>query len=194
MVKLLAGLAVLFGTAAMTPVAIIALSAPKSPPPMTFMAVPPSVSNLPEPRTFRARDGVDLQYYAYPAQANRVAVLIHGSVGPGKGLNPLAQSLQAAGITTYVPDVRGHGGSGARGDIEYIGQIDDDLADFVSQLGPTKSEDRIPAFLLAQAHHPSAAVRWSYLIAMSFCRQSCRVRRLCAQTPEAGRIFLCRAS
>jgi alpha-beta hydrolase superfamily lysophospholipase len=37
--------------------------------------------------------------------------------------------VRAAGITTYVPDIRGHGGSGRRGDIDYIGQLDDDLAD-----------------------------------------------------------------
>ena len=51
----------------------------------------------------------------------------------------LAESLRAAGVTTYVLDVRGHGGSGRRGDIDYIGQLDDDLADFVAQLGPAKS-------------------------------------------------------
>jgi non-heme chloroperoxidase len=38
-----------------------------------------------------------------------------------------------------VLEIRGHGGSGRRGDIDYIGQIDDDLADFVAQLGPAKS-------------------------------------------------------
>src|SRR5262249_22135414 len=47
--------------------------------------------------------------------------------------------LHNAGVSTYVLDMRGHGGSGRRGDIDYIGQIDDDLADFVKSLGPTKS-------------------------------------------------------
>ena len=42
-------------------------------------------------------------------------------------------------MTVYVPDIRGHGGSGRRGDIDYIGQIDDDLVDFAAQLGPAKS-------------------------------------------------------
>jgi len=36
-------------------------------------------------------------------------------------------------------DIRGHGGSGRRGDIDYIGQVDDDLADFARNLGPAKS-------------------------------------------------------
>jgi non-heme chloroperoxidase len=54
-------------------------------------------------------------------------------------MRALAESLRAAGVTTYVPDIRGHGGSGRRGDIDYIGQIEDDLVDFVTQLGPAKS-------------------------------------------------------
>jgi pimeloyl-ACP methyl ester carboxylesterase len=54
-------------------------------------------------------------------------------------MHALAQSLRAAGVTAYVLDIRGHGGSGRRGDIDYIGQIDDDLADFVAQLGAARS-------------------------------------------------------
>jgi pimeloyl-ACP methyl ester carboxylesterase len=63
----------------------------------------------------------------------------HGSAGPGTSMHALAQSLRAAGVTAYVLDIRGHGGSGRRGDIDYIGQIDDDLADFVAQLGPARN-------------------------------------------------------
>jgi hypothetical protein len=62
-----------------------------------------SFANLPEPKRFRARDDVDLQYYADPAGPNNVAALIHGTVGPGKSMNALAQSLQTRGVTTYVP-------------------------------------------------------------------------------------------
>jgi pimeloyl-ACP methyl ester carboxylesterase len=94
---------------------------------------------VPAPRQFQARDGTSLQYYAYPAEPDKVAVLIHGTAGPGTSMHPLAASLRAAGVTTYVLDVRGHGGSGRRGDIDYIGQIDDDLVDFVRELGPAQS-------------------------------------------------------
>ena len=91
------------------------------------------------PRQFRARDGASLQYYAYPAETDKVAVLVHGSAGPGTSMHALAEALRAAGVTAYVLDIRGHGGSGRRGDIDYIGQIDDDLADFVAELGPARS-------------------------------------------------------
>jgi non-heme chloroperoxidase len=126
---------------AMIPVAVIALNAPVSPPAMVSMTASSRQSkpDFPAPRQFQARDGTNLQYYAYPAEPDKVAVLIHGSAFPGTSMHALAESLRAAGVTVYVPDIRGHGGSGRRGDIDYIGQIDDDLVDFVAQLGPARS-------------------------------------------------------
>ena len=124
------------------PVAVIAFDAPVSPPPMVSMAEslkPIGSAGFPASRQFRARDGAALQYYAYPAAPDKVAVLVHGSAGPGTSMHALAESLRAAGVTAYVLDIRGHGGSGRRGDIDYIGQIDDDLADFVGGLGPASS-------------------------------------------------------
>ena len=141
MVKLLIGLFVLLAVAASIPLAVIAFSAPKSPPAMASMEAPfrQVAQDFPAPRQFQARDGAGLQYYAYPAEPNKVAVLVHGTAGPGTSMHALAQSLRAAGVTAYVLDIRGHGGSGRRGDIDYIGQLDDDLADFVAQLGAAKS-------------------------------------------------------
>lgn len=124
------------------PVAVIAFDAPVSPPPMLSMAEslrPVGSAEFPAPRQFRARDGAALQYYAYPAETDKVAILIHGSAGPGTSMHALAESLRAAGVSAYVLDIRGHGGSGRRGDIDYIGQIDDDLADFVGGLGPARN-------------------------------------------------------
>lgn len=119
-----------------TAVAVIALSEPSAPPAMASMAAPGTLQDFPAPRRFRARDGADLQYYAYPADPAKIVVLIHGSAGPGTSMHALAEALRSAGNSVYVLDVRGHGGSGRRGDIDYIGQPDDDLADFVAELGP----------------------------------------------------------
>jgi non-heme chloroperoxidase len=141
MYKLLFGMLGLLVVAAIIPVAVIAFNAPTSPPAMPSMAAPLRQINrdLPASRQFQARDGASLQYYAYPAEPDKVAVLVHGSAGPGTSMHALAESLRAAGVTAYVLDIRGHGGSGRHGDIDYIGQIDDDLADFVAQLGPARS-------------------------------------------------------
>jgi non-heme chloroperoxidase len=136
--KPLLGLIGLLVAVAIISVAVIALDAPSSPPPMASTSEP-NVGDVPAPRQFQARDGTSLQYYAYPAKPDQVAILVHGTAGPGASMHALAESLRAAGVTTYVLDIRGHGGSGRRGDIGHVGQIDDDLADFVAQLGPAKS-------------------------------------------------------
>jgi non-heme chloroperoxidase len=139
--KLLFALLGLIALVAIIPIAVIAFDAPTSPPPMASMVTSLRQIDLgavPTPRQFQARDGAGLQYYAYPAEPEKIAVLIHGTAGPGTSMHALAQSLRAAGVTAYVLDIRGHGGSGRRGDIDYIGQLDDDVSDFVAQLGPVK--------------------------------------------------------
>ena len=141
MTKWLIGLLCLLLIVATIPVAVILFDTPTTPPVVATMAPPPDQIQraFPVPSHFRARDGASLQYYAYPGAPDKVAVLVHGSAGPGTSMHDLATALQAAGVTVYVPDIRGHGGSGERGDIAYIGQLDDDLADFVAQLGPARN-------------------------------------------------------
>jgi len=85
----------------------------------------------------QARDGSNLAYRHYPAgrsQSGRAAILIHGSSGSSLAVHPLAKALAERGVESFVPDVRGHGSSGTRGDISYIGQLDDDLADLVAHV------------------------------------------------------------
>ena len=142
MFKVLIGVLALLVLLVMMPLAVIAFSGPSSPPPMASMAGPLSRVNfndVPVPGHFQARGGTGLQYYAYPAASDKVAVLVHGSVGPGTTMHALAKALRDAEVSAYVLDIRGHGGSGRRGDIDYIGQIDDDLADFARNLGSAKS-------------------------------------------------------
>jgi non-heme chloroperoxidase len=88
-------------------------------------------SGLPAIETYRARDGAMLAYRSYAGDGKRVAVLIHGSSGNSISMHALAKALNAAGMTIYVLDMRGHGASGRRGDIDYAGQLDDDVMDFV---------------------------------------------------------------
>jgi pimeloyl-ACP methyl ester carboxylesterase len=92
---------------------------------------------IPPLRTFRARDGSILSFRHYAASAQptrRVAVLIHGSSGSSLAMHPLAKALAARGVESFVPDIRGHGASGTLGDIGYIGQLDDDMADLVAYM------------------------------------------------------------
>jgi non-heme chloroperoxidase len=91
---------------------------------------------LPELLRYKARDGALLSYREYRASDKKVAVLVHGSAGSGVDMHPLALALQRAGITVLVPDLRGHGANRPHGEIAYVGQLDDDLVDLVSNRKP----------------------------------------------------------
>jgi len=89
---------------------------------------------------FQARDGSRLAYRHYAPReptTGRVAVLVHGSSGSSLAVHPLAKTLAARGVESFVPDIRGHGSSGTRGDIGYIGQLEDDMADLVGLIRTT---------------------------------------------------------
>jgi non-heme chloroperoxidase len=93
-------------------------------------------SDLPPLQHFKARDGQALSYRLYPGTGPDVVMLIHGSSGESSGMHAVAKTLSAIGDTVYAPDLRGHGHDGNPGDIGYIGQLDDDLVDFVGVIRP----------------------------------------------------------
>jgi len=126
------------GLAVATLAGAIAFGGPKAPPPLTFVrdaTVARDRSDLPPLSHYRARDGAALSYRAYPAAgATGAAILIHGSAGSSADMHEVAKAVRDAGIDAYALDMRGHGASGRRGDIAYIGQLEDDLADFLDTL------------------------------------------------------------
>jgi len=98
-------------------------------------------SALPVIERFQARDGTVLGFRHYPAVSpatGRVAIVIHGSSGSsGATIHALSGALAAHGVETFAIDIRGHGASGTRGDIAYVGQLEDDLADFIAVVRKT---------------------------------------------------------
>jgi len=92
-------------------------------------------STMPGLERFQARDGTSMAYRHYSPRAasvGRVAILVHGSSGSSTSIHALGDALAARGVETFAVDIRGHGASGTRGDIGYVGQLEDDLADFVA--------------------------------------------------------------
>jgi pimeloyl-ACP methyl ester carboxylesterase len=96
-------------------------------------------SDMPEKKSYTARDGAMLAYRAYPGDPSRIAVLVHGSSGTTASMHVLARAIHAAGATVYTVAMRGHDGTGRSGDIDYMGQLEDDLADFMKTLGPRRA-------------------------------------------------------
>jgi alpha-beta hydrolase superfamily lysophospholipase len=94
-------------------------------------------SDLPPVQTLTARGGTPIAFRVWREKPpspdpQLVVIAIHGSSALSSSLHPLAKALSAEGIPVYAPDIRGHGQTGVRGDIDYPGQLDDDLADLVA--------------------------------------------------------------
>ena len=117
-------------------------------------------STMPQLSRFSARDGTELAYRHYPARgpaSGKIAILVHGSSGSSMAVHALADALAAHGIETYAPDIRGHGGSGTRGDIGHIGQLEDDMADLVTLVRKTSPD--APITLLGHSSGGGFALR-----------------------------------
>ena len=117
-------------------------------------------STMPPLTRFSARDGTELAYRHYPARgpsSGKVAILVHGSSGSSPAVHALADALAAKGVETYAPDIRGHGGSGTRGDIAFIGQLENDLEDLVATVRTTSPNE--PLILLGHSAGGGFALR-----------------------------------
>ena len=110
-------------------------------------------STLPPLERFQARDGTWLGYRHYQAkgaETGRGALFIHGSSASSATVNhALTAAMAAHGVETWALDTRGHGASGTRGDIGYVGQLEDDLVDFVAHI--RKSAPDLPLTLIGHS-------------------------------------------
>jgi alpha-beta hydrolase superfamily lysophospholipase len=117
-------------------------------------------STMPGLDRFHARDGTELAYRHYPARSlatGQIAIVVHGSSGSSVAVHALANALAERGVETYAPDMRGHGASGTRGDIVYLGQLEDDLSDFVGEI--RKTHPAAPLTLLGHSSGGGFALR-----------------------------------
>lgn len=131
-------------------------------------------STLPPLERFQARDGTWLGFRHYAskgAATDRGAIFIHGSSGSSGTVNhALTAAFAAHGVETWALDTRGHGASGTRGDIGYVGQLEDDLVDFVAHV--RKSAPDLPLTLIGH----SAGAGFSLRVAATPIMQDLFVR------------------
>jgi non-heme chloroperoxidase len=123
--------------------AAIAFGGPGEPAPMTSINDPfkgIDYSDLPALSRYQARDSAALAYRVYAAQGmpRGSVVLVHGSSASSRSLHVLARAVAEAGLSAYALDMRGHGDSGSKGQIAYVGQLDDDLEDFMRSVQPAR--------------------------------------------------------
>ena len=118
----------------------------------TFAAAPFPVTGRAaadfSPRQFATRDGETLFARQFPAESDVTILLLHGVTSDSAAFNLSAPRLrEASGAEVIALDLRGHGQSGGTaGDVDYIGQYEDDVADVIAALRADEPNGR---FILA---------------------------------------------
>lgn len=161
--------------------AVLLFGGPQTPAPLPsindpFKAV--DFSRLPELSTFPGEDAQPLAYREYvPSGTPRGSVvLVHGSSASSESMHPMATALAAAGFQVYALDIRGHGHSGAKGHIAYVGQLESDLAAFMRVVNPPKPATLVGfsaggGFALRVAGSAQQDLFQSYLLLSPFISQ-----------------------
>jgi len=128
------------------------LGGPGAAPPMSsindaFESV--DFSHIPSLKNYQGADGAKLFYREYSPEGDKKkgsAVLVHGSSASSNSMHPMARALAATGVQVFALDIRGHGASGTKGHIDFIGQLESDMQAFVDSVKPA---------------HPSALIGFS---------------------------------
>jgi non-heme chloroperoxidase len=156
-----------------------------------FSELASSFPSLAPELRFAARDGSTLGYRRYAAHAPVEVILIHGSSAESRYLSSLAAAIAASGAASVTtPDLRGHGSrSDRRGDIDYIDQLEDDLADLIAHLRGATPDAKIVigghssggGLAIRFAGSPHADLADGYLLLAPFLRHDAPTTR-----PDAG--------
>lgn len=109
----------------------------------------------------RTRDGAQLglRRFAPQKDQNPLVILLHGSGWHGGAYVALGEALnEQLGYEVLIPDLRGHGPDPIRrGDLDYIGQFEDDLADLIETY---RGKER-PAYLVGHSSGGGLAIRFA---------------------------------
>lgn len=94
---------------------------------------------------FTVRDNKRIFAYRFPNRSENTIILIHGVASSAYMYNKTAGLLQeATQAEIYAIDLRGHGQSdGNSGDVDYINQYVDDLADIIKEIRKEKPNGKI---------------------------------------------------
>jgi alpha-beta hydrolase superfamily lysophospholipase len=118
-----------------------------------------------DPVKYRMRDGKYLSAQKFRKPSNTTILLLHGILSSSFTMNRMAGMLRAATKAQIISiDIRGHGGSeGNPGDVDYIDQYADDLADLITTVKKQNPGGRI----IIAAHSMGGGIALRYAMKKS---------------------------
>jgi alpha-beta hydrolase superfamily lysophospholipase len=129
---------------------MITFGASNPPPPLASMNDPLEkidFSDLPALQTTPSNTGSPIAFREWKTaptgEPELTLILIHGSSGSSMSLHSLGKALSAEGICVYAPDIRGHGKTGRKGDIDYSQQLDDDFRTLLAEVKTRQPRSRL---------------------------------------------------
>lgn len=98
-----------------------------------FSSLSYNYSGIPKIIQYKTKNSVNLDYRYYDSNSKNLFIILHGSGYHSRYLYKFAKNISEQNIAKVItPDLRGHGINPIkRGDIDYIGQLDDDLDDLI---------------------------------------------------------------
>ncbi len=119
-----------------------------------------------EDRFFTVRDGKRIFAYRFAKKSDNTFILIHGVGSNSYMYNKTAGLLQeATQAEVYAIDLRGHGQSeGRSGDVDYINQYVDDLADIIKEIRKEKPNGNI----IIAGHSMGGGIALRYAMAKQY--------------------------
>ena len=111
---------------------------------------------------FTVKDNKKIFAYRYPKKSENTIILIHGVKSNAYLYNKTAGLLrEATQAEVFAIDLRGHGKSdGKKGDVDYINQYADDLADIIKTIRKQKPKGKI----IIAGHSMGGGVALNYAI------------------------------
>jgi len=119
-----------------------------------------------ENRFFTVRDNKRIFVYRFAKKSDNTIIVIHGVSSNAYMYNKTAGLLQEATQTeVYAIDLRGHGQSeGNSGDVDYINQYVDDLADIIKEIRKEKPNGKI----IIAGHSMGGGIALRYAMAKQY--------------------------
>ncbi len=98
-----------------------------------------------QPYRFLMRDGKYLYAQKFPKESNLTIIVLHGVLSNSLEMNFVSGMLRKTlNAEVYALDLRGHGKSdGKPGDVDYIGQYEDDLEDVINSIRKERADEKI---------------------------------------------------